>query len=91
MSDSFCRTVNKPKIQVEGRGHAYIWDVEQDDPACIESERIVMTEHGGEQSLQGTVFLGDGLLVGPLLGDVDGNAHGTHDAVVQIVQGWSRR
>ena len=43
VNDSFCRTVNKTKAQVEGRGHAYIWDVEQDDPACIESERVVMT------------------------------------------------
>ena len=43
VNDSFCRTVNKTKKQVEGRGHAYIWDVEHDDPACIESERIVMT------------------------------------------------
>ncbi|MDE7218972.1 MAG: response regulator [Oscillospiraceae bacterium] len=44
VNDSFCRTVNKTKEQVQGRGHAYIWDVEQDDPACIESERVVMTE-----------------------------------------------
>ncbi|MCI8622702.1 MAG: response regulator [Provencibacterium sp.] len=42
VNDSFCKTVGKTKEQVEGRGHAYIWDVEQDDPACIESERIVM-------------------------------------------------
>ncbi len=42
VNDSFCRTVNKTKEQVEGRGHAYIWDVEEDDPACIESEREVM-------------------------------------------------
>ncbi len=42
VNDSFCRTVNKTKEQVEGRGHAYIWDVEHDDPACIESEREVM-------------------------------------------------
>ncbi len=42
VNDSFCRTVNKTKEQVQGQGHAYIWDVEQDDPACIESERIVM-------------------------------------------------
>mgnify|MGYP002512947148 CR=1 FL=1 len=44
VNDSFCRTVNKTKQQVEGRGHAYIWDVEQDDPACIESEREVMSK-----------------------------------------------
>ena len=44
MNDSFCRTVNKTKQQVEGRGHAYIWDVEQEDPACIESELEVMNK-----------------------------------------------
>ncbi len=42
VNNSFCQTVNKTKQQVEGQGHAYIWDVEQDDPACIESERQVM-------------------------------------------------
>ncbi len=42
VNDSFCRTVNKSKEQVQGQRHAYIWDVEFDDPACIESERIVM-------------------------------------------------
>lgn len=44
VNDSFCKTVNKTKSEVEGRGHAYIWDVEQDDPACIESEQEVMTK-----------------------------------------------
>ena len=42
VNDSFCETVGKTKQQVQGRRHAYIWDVEHDDPACIESERIVM-------------------------------------------------
>ena len=44
VNDSFCRTVNKSKQQVEGQRHAYIWDVEQDDPACIESEHQVMSK-----------------------------------------------
>lgn len=42
VNDSFCKTVGKTKQQVEGQHHAYIWDVAEDDPACIESERIVM-------------------------------------------------
>ena len=42
VNDSFCKTVGKTKEQVQGQRHAYIWDVEEDDPACIESERIVM-------------------------------------------------
>ena len=28
---SFCDTVNKTREQVQGRGHAYIWDVEHDE------------------------------------------------------------
>ncbi|MCM1180319.1 MAG: response regulator [Clostridium sp.] len=42
VNDSFCKTVNKTKEQVEGRRHAYIWDTEYDDPVCIESEQEVM-------------------------------------------------
>ncbi len=42
VNKSFCKVVNKTKEQVEGRRHAYIWNVEQDDPACIESEQEVM-------------------------------------------------
>ena len=42
VNQSFCDTVNKTKQQVQGRGHAYIWDVEHDDPACIESDNLVM-------------------------------------------------
>ena len=44
VNDSFCRTVCKAKEDVEGWGHAYIWDVEQDDPACIASEHEVMNQ-----------------------------------------------
>ena len=42
VNNSFCEMVNKTKEQVEGQKHAYIWDVEEDDPACIESEQKVM-------------------------------------------------
>ncbi len=42
VNESFCKVVNKTKDQVTGRKHAYIWNVEQDDPACIESEQEVM-------------------------------------------------
>ena len=59
VNDAFCATVNKTKEQVQGRGHAYIWDVEQDDPACIESERIVM-ESGKTCMSEETVQTGEG-------------------------------
>ncbi len=42
VNKAFCKTVNKTKRQVQGRRHAYIWDVEHDDPACIASEEEVM-------------------------------------------------
>lgn len=42
VNDSFCQTVGKEKDDVQGRGHAYIWNVETDDPVCIESEAQVM-------------------------------------------------
>lgn len=43
VNKSFCDTVNKTREQVQGQRHAYIWDVEADDPVCIESENIVMS------------------------------------------------
>lgn len=43
VNNSFCQAVNKTKEQVQGRRHAYIWDVEEDDPTCIESEHQVMS------------------------------------------------
>ncbi len=55
VNDAFCTTVNKSKDQVQGRGHAFIWDVEADDPACIESERQVMESRStvvAEESVQ---------------------------------------
>lgn len=39
VNDSFCQTVNKTKQQVEGRSHAYIWDVEKDDPPVLSPKR----------------------------------------------------
>ena len=43
--------------------------------------------HGCKDRLQRVVFLYDFLLIGPLLGHVDGNAHGPHHAAVQIIKG----
>lgn len=49
VNNSFCRTVNKTKDQIEGRGHYYIWDLEPDEYAqgeyiCLESEEIVLNK-----------------------------------------------
>lgn len=59
VNGSFCRTVNKPRSDVLGKGHAYIWNVEADDPACIESERIVM-ESGQTHSSEEQIVTGEG-------------------------------
>ena len=89
VNNSFCKTVNKTKQQVEGRGHAYIWDVEQDDPACIESEREVMERQKtfiSEEIIQtGT---GERTLMtykSPLY-DLDGSVMGTVGVAIDVTQ-----
>ncbi len=89
VNDSFCKTVNKTKKQVEGQGHAYIWDVEHDDPACIESERIVMSSRKTFVSEE-TIKTGDGerLLTtykSPLY-DLDGSVMGTVGVAIDVTQ-----
>ncbi len=89
VNDSFCKTVNKSKKQVEGRGHAYIWDVEHDDPACIESENEVMTKRKtciSEETIQtggGTRLLTT--YKSPLY-DIDGSVMGTVGVAIDITQ-----
>lgn len=89
VNDSFCRTVNKTKEQVEGRRHAYIWDVDQDDPACIESEREVMTKKQTCVSEE-TIKTGEGMRLlttykSPLY-DVDGSVMGTVGVAIDVTQ-----
>lgn len=89
VNNSFCKTVNKSKKQVEGRKHAYIWNVEQDDPACIESELEVMTTQKTKISEE-TIQTGDGkkLLTtykSPLY-DIDGSVMGTVGIAIDITK-----
>ena len=89
VNDSFCKVVNKTKKQVEGQGHAYIWDVEQDDPACIESEREVMTKRETCISEE-TIQTGEGLRIlttykSPLY-DLDDSVMGTVGVAIDITQ-----
>ncbi len=89
VNDSFCRTVNKTKQQVQGRGHAYIWDVEHDDPACVESEREVMSKRKtcvSEEIIQ----TGEGMRTlttykSPLY-DLDGTVMGTVGVGIDVTQ-----
>ena len=89
VNDSFCLTVNKTKAQVEGQRHAYIWDVEQDDPVCIESERVVMTSKRTCVSEE-TVKTGGGTKLlttykSPLY-DLDGSVMGTVGVAIDVTQ-----
>ncbi len=89
VNDSFCRTVNKTKQQVEGQGHAYIWDVEHDDPACIESENEVMSK-GKTCISEETIQTGEGqrLLTtykSPLY-NLDGSVMGTVGVAIDITK-----
>lgn len=89
VNDSFCQTVNKTKDDVQGRSHAYIWDVEEDDPACIESENVVMTTketHISEETVQ--TGAGQRLLTtykSPLY-NIDGSVMGTVGVAIDITQ-----
>lgn len=89
VNDSFCKTVGKTKQQVEGQHHAYIWDVAEDDPACIESERIVMESRKTCVSEE-TIQTGGGsrLLTtykSPLY-DLDGSVMGTVGIAIDITR-----
>ena len=89
VNDSFCKTVNKTKEEVEGRKHAYIWDVEQDDPACIESEQEVMSKKQTCISEE-VIKTGDGKRTlttykSPLY-DLDGSVMGTVGVAIDITQ-----
>ncbi len=89
VNDSFCKAVNKSRQQVEGRGHAYIWDVDQDDPACIESEEEVMRKREtcvSEEIIQ--TGAGARILTtykSPLY-NVDGSVMGTVGLAIDITQ-----
>lgn len=89
VNDSFCETVGKTKEQVEGRGHAYIWDVEEDDPACIESEREVMTKEETCVSEE-IIKTGEGMrqlttYKSPLY-NVDGSVMGTVGVAIDVTK-----
>lgn len=89
VNDSFCKTVGKTKKQVEGQKHAYIWDVDQDDPACLESELEVMRRK--ETCISEEIIrAGDGMRTlttykSPLY-DIDGSVMGTVGVAIDVTQ-----
>ncbi len=46
VNDAFCYTVSRSKEDIEGRKHAYIWNVSEDEAfACQESEEVTLREN----------------------------------------------
>ncbi len=89
VNDSFCKTVNKTKKQVEGQRHAYIWDVEYDDPACMESELEVMNKRKTCVSEE-IIKTGDGMKIlttykSPLY-NLNGDVMGTVGVAIDVTQ-----
>ena len=93
VNDSFCKTVGKTKEQVEGRDHAYIWDVDPSDTeaieVCAESDRLVM-EGGATCTSEETVLSGNETKLlttykSPLY-DLDGSVMGTVGVAIDITK-----
>lgn len=89
VNNSFCQTVGKTKQQVEGQRHAYIWDVEQDDPACIESEEEVMSRRRtfvSEELVQTGTGTRTLMTYKSPLYDLDGSVMGTVGVAIDVTQ-----
>lgn len=91
VNDSFCKTVNKTKRQVEGRDHYYIWDVTPEEAGtdCMESDLEVMRIKETCVSEE-SVKTGDGLKLmttykSPLY-DWDGSVMGTVGVGIDVTQ-----
>lgn len=94
VNDCFCRTVNKPRKQVEGKDHFYIWNVDPDDPAsnghdCMESDLEVIRSEKTCVAEE-TVMSGDEMKLfttykSPLY-NLDGTVMGTVGIGIDITQ-----
>lgn len=89
VNDSFCNTVGKTKGQVEGRDHAYIWDVDPDDPACSDSDNEVINRKQTCISEE-IINTGEGMKTlttykSPLY-DIDGSVMGTAGVAVDVTK-----
>ena len=91
VNDSFCKTVNKTKSQVEGRDHYFIWDVDPEEAGtdCMESDNEVMRRKETCVSEE-TVQSGDGVRLlttykSPLY-DVDGSVMGTVGVGIDVTR-----
>lgn len=89
VNESFCRTVNKTKQQVQGKGHAYIWDVEEDDPACTASEQEVMKSKKtrvAEENVKTKEGMRKLMTYKSPLYDLDGSVMGTVGVAIDVTK-----
>lgn len=89
VNNSFCNIVNKSKQQIEGKRHAFIWGVDEDDPACIASEEEVML-HRKALSTKEFIRTGEGekefdVYKAPLY-DIDGSVMGTVGVAIDVTK-----
>lgn len=89
VNNSFCNIVNKSKQQIEGKRHAFIWGVDEDDPACIASEEEVML-HRKSLSTKEFIRTGEGekefdVYKAPLY-DIDGSVMGTVGVAIDVTK-----
>ncbi len=89
VNENFCHTVNKTKEQVQGQKHSYIWGVEEDDPACLESEQEVMRRQETCENLEVVqTSVGEKRLrtyKSPLY-DLDGSVMGTVGVAIDVTK-----
>lgn len=89
VNESFCRTVNKTKQQVQGKGHAYIWDVEEDDPVCTASEQEVMKSKKtrvAEENVKTKEGMRKLMTYKSPLYDLDGSVMGTVGVAIDVTK-----
>ncbi len=89
VNKEFCRVVNKERSDVVGKLHAYIWGVEGDDPACIDSDNRAMEDKGTVTSEEHVASeKGERVLTAykTALRDIDGTVMGTVGFALDITK-----
>lgn len=89
VNTEFCRVVNKRRDDVTGKKHAYIWGVDGEDPACIDSDNRAMEGKGTVTSEEHVASEnGERILTAykTALHDLDGSVMGTVGFALDITK-----